>query len=45
MFGKIRRSPALWLGMVGLNACSYIKNTDSVLIMLSTIVILEKENE
>lgn len=45
MFGKIRRPPALWLGMVVLNACSYIKNTDSVLIILSTIVILEKENE
>lgn len=37
MFGKIRRSPALWLGMVVSNACSYIKSTDSVLSILSTI--------
>lgn len=37
MLEKIHRSPALWLGMVVLNACSYIKNTYSLLIILSAI--------
>lgn len=37
MFKNILHSPALWLGMLVLNACSYFKSSDVLMVILSVI--------
>lgn len=37
MFRNILHSPALWLGMLVLNACSYFKSDDVLMVILSVI--------
>lgn len=37
MFKKILSSPALWLGMLVLNAYSYFKSNDVLMVILSVI--------